>query len=120
MIGRIGLQEQARRPPGVLGAKVAHLHARSGHEGFPIGQHVADLFVASRGPDAVRLQPDHGPGLAELMMEWVRVGEDIHRVRIQVDRRHTRSRYIVFVEIPACLLDHGCSFPYLQTKTIPP
>jgi hypothetical protein len=84
-------------------------YTRSGHEGLPIEQHLTDLFVTPRGPDAVRLQPDHGPGLAQLVMKRVRVGEDLRRIEVHVHRGYTRSCKIVSVGTSTCWLRHYAS-----------
>jgi hypothetical protein len=120
MIGRIGLQKQAGGSPGALDAEVVYTHPRSGDERLPIEQHFTNLFVTSRSPRAERFQPDHEPSLSELVVERVRVVEDLHRIRVDIDYGYTGSRSIASVATVDRRSNHVPSFPYLLSKTIPP
>ncbi len=103
-------------PPGV-DAEVYEPHARPAHEGPPVGQHAANVLVAPRAPDVVRLQPGHGPRLAQLLVERVRVDQVLRRVRVLIQGGYGGFFRTVASGIIATRTNHpGSPFPCLRIQ----
>ena len=74
---RVGLQQQARRPPGRFPAEIGETHPGRRRERLGVVEHMGHLGVAPHAPHAIALQEDDGPGVAHPLVEPVRV--DKHR-----------------------------------------
>ena len=85
VLGRVALENQARRPPRLLALKVAQAHAAAGTEGRRIIEDLPDLGMPRRGVGAIFFEPHDRPGLAQGLVRGKRIAQHIERKRI--DRR---------------------------------
>ena len=85
---RIGLKQQARRPPVALFVEVGNSNAAARTKHFPVIQDGADLIVSRHRPDVVARQTNDRAKFAQTLVEEVRIGEKLARERIDVRRHH--------------------------------
>ena len=65
---RIGLQDQARRPPWLLGLEIAQAHAAAGAEGEGIVEHGMDLGAARHAVDVPFVEKNNRGGFPEPLL----------------------------------------------------
>src|SRR5262249_23776182 len=91
---RMGLQDEARRAPRFAAPEVVDADAGGGAEGLPIAQARLHLGMARARPQAVALEPDHRAGIAQFLVKWIGLGEEIVGEGIdRGDRKRGRHRH---------------------------
>src|ERR1700730_1691818 len=74
---RIGFQNEARRSPRFGAPEIVDAHAGGRTERFPIAECRLHLRIARARPEPITLQPDDGPGFAQLRVEGIGRGEEV-------------------------------------------
>jgi hypothetical protein len=92
VVGRIGLQQEARRPPRRLLAEVADADAGRRAERLVVAHRRVDLGEACHRPDSLRLEEDDGAGLSQLLVMRVTIAQEVLGEGVEVENRSFTHR----------------------------
>ncbi|MEH2477717.1 hypothetical protein V1282_001074 [Nitrobacteraceae bacterium AZCC 2146] len=82
---RIGLEDEARRPPRLFLGEIAQAHTAAGTEGLGIVEHRSDFGIARHRIDIPFVEMHHRPRLAQHFIGRMRILEKRDRERIDVE-----------------------------------
>ena len=88
---RVGLEDQARRPPRLLLLEIAQANAAAGAEGERIVEHRINFGVAGDAIDVPLVEIHHRARLAQRLLLRIGIGEVVQRERIDTQMRNTRA-----------------------------
>jgi hypothetical protein len=89
---RIGLEDQARRPPWFGAAEIVDADAGRGTECLPIAQRRLHLGIAGARPQSITVEPHHRPSFAQLSIKRIGRSEEIVGEGIEGRNRTGRHR----------------------------
>ena len=96
---------------------VRHADPAGGGERAPIGENVPQLGISGDRRDIIPRKPNDGAGLAQCLVQGVRVVEKGVRKRIAIDDRNVGRRQEVVHRL-RCVIIHG-SYGLLTGQSIP-
>ena len=85
---RIGLEDDARRPPRLLLGEIAQADAAAGAEGGGVVQHRMHLGIARHAVDVPGVEIDQRAGLAHPLLGRMQIVEEFDRERIDIQMRN--------------------------------